>query len=617
MEKKNKKDNKDAPTKKRGITTLDGLLFKEMVAGGANELSSNVEEINRLNVFPVPDGDTGDNMLSTVNSGVRAIEGLDTDNLAEVMRVLSHGMLLGARGNSGVILSQFFKGVADGFENSKNADPKTLGSALELGVKEAYATVTTPTEGTILTVAREAVEYAVSKINPKTTIKSFFGDFVKELHASVERTPESLPALKEAGVVDSGGAGLFYLMDGFNRVLKGEKQASKYHNEGDCAVAGKEKKDSAEAFSKTNKAPPDNSKDDTKDIVKTSDSAFDENTDMNFAYCTELLVQLTRAKCDTDSFDIDDLRAFLCSVGDSAIALKHGSVVKIHVHTFSPDKVLSHMLNFGEFINTKIENMSLQHTEIAATSKKNDGFSEELFTNNSFYSDKESIADKNTACKRYGIVAACNGEGMKKLFRELGADEIIPVDSGINPSADDFLKSAERIGASEVFILPNNSNFILSAEQAAKMESDFKIHVIPSKDIALGYAALSVINLENESSEEILRSAARALNNTSSGSVFTAAKDAKCSGLKIKCGEKVGAIGKDIVAKGKSAYDCAIKICKRLMQNKFVLTVFSGKEAKRADTLLIEKKIKKLYPESEIYVIDSGQSIFEYIFAAE
>ena len=219
---KTAKTNKQEKSDKKGLKFLGGLLLAKMAKGGAAELRSNAEEVNNLNVFPVPDGDTGDNMRMTIESGISAIESLDTDDLAEVVQVLSHGMLLGARGNSGVILSQFFAGVAKGLRAVQQANPETLGAALKMGVDQAYATVMTPTEGTILTVAREAVDYAVSKITPQTTIRSFFANFVKEMHASVNRTPELLPQLKEAGVVDSGGAGLYYIMDGFNRVLNGE-----------------------------------------------------------------------------------------------------------------------------------------------------------------------------------------------------------------------------------------------------------------------------------------------------------------------------------------------------------------------------------------------------------
>lgn len=602
---KNPKDKtKKTAHKKNRVMSIDGTLMKEMLSGGAEELRSNIDEVNRLNVFPVPDGDTGDNMFSTVDSGLKAIEGLDTNNLAEVMHVLSHGMLLGARGNSGVILSQFFKGVADGFKNAESADPRALASALELGVKAAYKTVVTPTEGTILTVAREAVEYAVSKINPRTTIKSFFGDFVKELHAAVERTPESLPALKDAGVVDSGGAGLFYLMDGFNRVLKGEKsEGAKQKSKSETDIEA-----DISAFKK-------------KEIRI---SSFDENTNMIFSYCTELLVGLTRAKCDTDSFDTDALEDFLTSVGDSAAIVKSGNVVKIHVHTLAPDRVMNYMLKYGEFINVKVENMSLQHSEMLVKSEEKGQSGKQLFTKeeNSFnsyrvYTSSTKSDKENQKRKKYGVVAVSNGKGCDELFKKLGANETINVKGGKNPSANDFLESASKTNAENVFIFPNNSNFILSAEQAAKMANGFSLHVIASKSIADGYAGLSVINFDCDSYEEIIKSVTQAQKNACVGAVFTAAKDTKCSGLKIKSGDVLGTIEKDIIAKGKGFIDTSLKICRKLLTGRYILTVFKGEYAKKSDCAAIEKKIKKYCPEAEIYLIDSGQDVFEYIFLAE
>jgi DAK2 domain fusion protein YloV len=310
MAKNNKKSSGRGGIKIKNIKYLGGLLLSKMARGGAKQLRTNAEEVNKLNVFPVPDGDTGDNMRMTIESGIAAIENIDSDDLAEVMKTLSHGMLLGARGNSGVILSQFFAGMAKGLDSSDKADPATFGHALELGVQQAYSSVMTPTEGTILTVAREAVEYAVSRLTPKSTIRTLFADLVKEMHASLDRTPEILTVLKEAGVVDSGGAGLLYIMDGFNRVLNGEEIS-----------------DDGVQYELTKSSAP-------------TAFAFNENSEMTYGYCTELLVQLQRSKTDIENFDIEALRSFLVSIGDSVVAFKTESIVKLHVHTFTPEKVL-------------------------------------------------------------------------------------------------------------------------------------------------------------------------------------------------------------------------------------------------------------------------------------
>ena len=340
VKKSDKATKKSTKSKPMNIKFLGGLLFSKMAKNGAVRLGNKADEVNKLNVFPVPDGDTGDNMRMTIESGIAAIENMDSDNLADVMKALSHGMLLGARGNSGVILSQFFAGTAKGLEKTKKADPETFGNALRMGVKQAYSSVMTPTEGTILTVARESVEYAVGRINEKSTIRSLFADLVKEMHASLERTPELLTVLKEAGVVDSGATGLLYIMDGFNSVLNGEV----YDVASDNAV-------------------PMN-----REAARATYS-FNENSKMEYGYCTELLVQLLNSKTDIANFDVDALKEFLVSVGDSVVAFKTESIVKLHVHTFTPEKVLAYCRQFGEFLTVKIENMSVQHTENSENSE--------------------------------------------------------------------------------------------------------------------------------------------------------------------------------------------------------------------------------------------------------
>ena len=338
----------------RNVKYLSGTLFRKMAKGGEKEIQTNADEVNRLNVFPVPDGDTGDNMRLTIESGIRAIENLDTDDLAQVMKLFSHGMLIGARGNSGVILSQFFSGMARGLEKEEKAAPKTIGRALEMGVEDAYTSVLTPTEGTILTVAREAVEYAVSNINEKSTVRTLFADLVGEMQRSLERTPEVLDILKEAGVVDSGGAGLYYIMDGFNRALCGE-----------------EIKDTAPK--------------------KVGEGVFpnisEQNEDIDLGYCTEFLLQLNRKKKSGASFEIDKFKKALSALGDSLIAFEKEGAVKVHIHTKTPEKAIAYGRKFGEFLTVKIENMSVQHSATA-------------------FSKNEKASKK----KRYGIVAVSSGD---------------------------------------------------------------------------------------------------------------------------------------------------------------------------------------------------------------
>lgn len=588
---KNTKNAKNTAEKKsgtrqerRGLKFLGGMLLAKMAKGGAAELRSNAEEVNNLNVFPVPDGDTGDNMRMTIESGIAAIENLDTDDLAEVMKVFSHGMLLGARGNSGVILSQFFAGIAKGLKTASSANPETLGAALKMGVDQAYATVMTPTEGTILTVARESVDYAVSKITPSTTIRSFFANFVKEMHASLERTPELLPQLKEAGVVDSGGAGLYYIMDGFNRVLNGEQI--------------EDEKTVSASTEKAVKAAP------------AVTSGFGPDSTMTYAYCTEVLVQLMNAKGNVDDFNVDELREFLGNIGDSVVCFKTDSVVKIHVHTLTPDLVLGYMRKFGEFITVKIENMSVQHTEIAG--EVDNAAAPEAAP---APKKEEKVAP---VLKKYGVVAVSNGAGIDSLFHELGADETVQGGQTNNPSAQDFIDAFVKINAEHIFVYPNNSNIMLAAQQAAGMYENATIHVIPSKSIGTGYVALATMNFDAESAEQIVEEANLAIQSVTYGYVSPAIRDTQMNGIEIKNGDTIGIIGKEIVVANEDKFTAALELANQLLGNeRFMLTIFCGANTTAEECALMEDKLRASNPDVEIYTIDAGQDIYPYIFVAE
>ena len=483
-----KKPNKTAKKsgEKRGLRFLGGMLFAKMARGGAAELRSNAEEVNRLNVFPVPDGDTGDNMSMTIDSGVSALEKNESDDISSVMNTLSQGMLIGARGNSGVILSQFFAGMARGLKNSKNANPKILGRALAEGVEQAYSTVVSPTEGTILTVARESVAYANSRLDENSTVSTLFRDLIREMHRSLDHTPELLPSLKEAGVVDSGGAGLLYIMDGFNRVLNGEEVEG-----AESITAGEQGK---------SKAP---------DL-----SAFNADSVMEYGYCTEALVQLLNSKCNPDEFDIEALREFLTALGDSVVAFKTESIVKLHVHTMTPERVLEYCRRYGEFLTVKIENMSLQH-------------------NDSDITKEERTAEAKKEKKRYGIVAVSSGEGFDRIFSEFGCDEIVKGGQTNNPSSGDFIEAYEKINAEYIFVLPNNSNILLAANMSKELYKNAEIIVIPSKSMGAGYAALSTLALDLENPEDIIRAAEEAIALVKCGYVSPAIRDADMSGLHI------------------------------------------------------------------------------------
>ena len=551
-----------------GIKFITGLFFKKMAEGGAAELRENREEVDQLNVFPVPDGDTGHNMSETIDSGVAALENVDTDNIAEVSMALSQGMLFGARGNSGVILSQFFSGISQGLQNVDKADPITFGHALELGVERAYASVNTPTEGTILTVAREAVEYAVSRINSKSTLKSLFNDLVKEMHASLNRTPELLAALKDAGVVDSGAAGLFYIMDGFNRVLGGEEIKS--------------------ALPEERPAP-----------IKVLGTSFNQDSDMPYGYCTEMLVQLTTKKCNPESFDLNALKKFLSSLGDSIVAFVDGSIVKLHVHTFTPDKVIGYMLGFGELITIKIENMSIQHTE-TLTETKQETPTEEL------------------PRKKNAYVAVCIGEGIENIYRELGVDIIIRGGQTQNPSTNDFLDAFKKVNAEHIYVFPNNGNIIMAAEQAAEMYEDADVTVFKSKSLGLCYSVLASIDPEGEK-EDIVATFNEVSERVTTAYISPSIRDTQIEGVNIKDGDTMGIIGKEIVVSIEDRAKAAVALADALLtkEGTFMLTIFYGVDVDEEEMATVEAKIREMHPDVELYITNGMQEVYPYLYVAE
>ncbi len=549
---------------------LDGHLLAKMAQGGAAQLRSNAEEVNKLNVFPVPDGDTGDNMRMTIESGVAALQNVDSDNLAEVITTFSHGMLLGARGNSGVILSQLFAGMAKGLNAHDKADAKTLGEALLMGVKQAYGSVMTPTEGTILTVAREATEYAVARITPESTVRTLFADLMQEMYTSLQRTPEILAVLKQAGVVDSGGAGLFYIMDGFNRVLNGEDIRAE---EGAIAPMAQPHAVDLDAFG------PD-------DV-------------MTYGYCTELLLRLQSSKVDLDTFDESVIPAYLGTIGDSVVSFRTGSIIKIHVHTKTPEKVLEYGRQFGEFLTVKIENMSLQHNESVEQAP----------------TEVVAPAEK----KRYGIVAVCSGEGIEAVFTELGTDVIVSGGQTQNPSTADFLDAFERINAEHIFVFPNNGNILLAARQAADIYEDAKIHVVESKDLGAGYVAIASMDLSEDNVDVILEGAREAMSRATTGTVSPAIRDAELDGVQIHDGDFIGFVGKRMLVSEPELVDATVALCDKMLEggDKFMLSIFTGKSATEQDTAVIEAQLKAKYGDVEVYFIEGTQDVYPYIIIAE
>ena len=485
------------------------------------------------------------------------------DDLCVVSEGLASGMLLSARGNSGVILSQLFAGIAAGLHGIAAADVSEFAEALQSGVRYAYAAVVTPTEGTILTVAREAADYAQGRIHAQTSFSEFGQDYFKALGDSLQRTPELLAVLKEAGVIDSGGAGLYYIVDGMLRTARGEEIAQ-----------------AEMAFSEPQQA--------------VDFSAFTEDSVMEFGYCTEFLLQLQRSKCDVDAFETDALIAWLSERGDSIVAFKTGTVVKVHVHTMHPGAVLEYCQNFGEYLTVKIENMTLQHHESTVQ--------------NAF--EAQSPKEK----KEYAIVTVATGQGLCDTFRQLGADFVIEGGQGHNPSTEDFIGAFDAVCAKTIFVLPNNGNILLAAKQAAALYEGAQVIVVPSRDIGQGYAALAMHSYDCGDSAEIAKEMEDAMQGVLTGEVSRSVRDAKLDGVAIRENDYIGFAGKTMYASDADKVETAMQLLAKLgaAQHEILIAIY-GAEVSAQEKAALHARVQSAMPRTELYEIDGGQAVYEFL----
>ncbi len=548
---------------------LTSGIFIKMICGAALNLKAEAQKINDLNVFPVPDGDTGDNMLSTLMGGVERAHTSEED-LGATARRVADGMLLSARGNSGVILSQFFDGIAEGFSGLETADAKAIGKAFRMGVRRAYRAVMKPAEGTILTVANEATEYACNTKN--SSVEDFLGNFASEARRSLDRTPELLPILKSAGVVDSGGAGLLSIVEGMCRVFDKDFDVMEFD-----ASAEEQKGD------------------------EINFDNFSADDILEFGYCTELLVRLQNSKTDPDSFDEDMIRSALSEIGDSIAVVKSGSILKIHVHTKTPDRVLALCQKYGEFLKVKIENMSLQHNNIESETVR----------------EAESVMAEQ-AKKDFGVVVAACGEGIKKTFLECGADFIVEGGQSMNPSAEDFIKAFDTVNAKTIFVFPNNGNVILAARQAANMYESSDVRVIESRNVGEGYAALSMMDTSSGNADAIEAEMKDSMQGVVTAEIARCIRDAEMQDHRIRTGDYIGYVGKNILSASDRRLDASIQLIDSLdLDSHALFLLFSGIDASDDETDTICRYVGENHPDCEVYPIHGGQEIYSYIMVAE
>lgn len=544
------------------VSIINGRDLKDMLIGGISFLKDNENTINELNVFPVPDGDTGHNMLMTLEGGFKAISKLDSPNIGEVMSAFSKGALMGARGNSGVILSQILKGWQLGLEGVETANVMQFAKAFKNGVKTAYSAVEKPVEGTILTVFRESAEYAFENINENSTFEDFFKLHINKASETLKNTVEMLPQLKEAGVVDSGGAGYLLIIEGMNKALSGEEIAI-----------------SLDDFSTENSTETVNF------------DLFTRDSQMKYGYCTEFILRLQTIKVNPDEFEVETIVNYLKEIGgDSIVAYKNDDTVKVHVHTFEPGKVLLYCQKFGEFLTLKIENMTLQHS---ATTDK-------------------------VERKKLAVVAVANGDGLIELFKEMGADAVIDGGQTTNPSAGDFLQAFNSVNAEEILVLPNNSNVYLAAKQAEEMYKDAKVMVLHTKTLQEGYTALSLINSEM-SIDEQLDDVLDALKYVLSIETTYAIRNATLNGISVNKGEFMAISNGKILATGEDIVTATVNALRNVedIEDKEILTVFIGEdvsdEQKEEFASLVEDEFANL----EYVEYIGNQKIYGFLLSVE
>lgn len=589
--------NTDVSMQKVCPTEIDGGMYAAMIRGGAAVMRAHRQEINDLNVFPIPDGDTGDNMLMTAEGGVRA-SGSRTAagsarSLSASARCIADGMLLGARGNSGVILSQLFDGIAKDLKGVETADAPALAHAFDAGVKQAYAAVLNPAEGTILTVAREASTAAARQA--PDGLSAFFNAFLTEANASLDRTPDLLPVLRDAGVVDSGGAGLVRMAEGMAAVLCGA-------DPDDLSVPD-DLSDTPAAGRPTPAAP------ETVDL-----DAFGPDSVLEFGYCTELLLRLQTAKCDPDSFDVSVITDYLNDIGgNSVVAFRTGSIVKLHVHTMTPDLVLGFCRRFGEFLTVKIENMSLQHSAAAAQSPASAAGS----TDTGLIPGQASASPRGRR-KPFGVVVTACGEGIKSTFTEMGADCVVDGGQSMNPSAEAFLEALRSVNAEHIIVLPNNGNVILTARQAADLYDGADVRVLETHTVGEGYAALSMMDTSSGDPDTVLAGMREAMEGVITACVSECVRESDFRGTVTHPGQHIGFVGKDILSVGDTRTEAACRLCDALdaegaFDEHEVVLLLCGADATDEESRAVHAYVTDKHPLSEVYMIDGGQKIYSFM----
>ncbi|HDX7580471.1 TPA: fatty acid kinase catalytic subunit FakA [Staphylococcus aureus] len=547
------------------ISKINGKLFADMIIQGAQNLSNNADLVDSLNVYPVPDGDTGTNMNLTMTSGREEVENNLSKNIGELGKTFSKGLLMGARGNSGVILSQLFRGFCKNIESESEINSKLLAESFQAGVETAYKAVMKPVEGTILTVAKDAAQAAIEKANNTEDCIELMEYIIVKANESLENTPNLLAVLKEVGVVDSGGKGLLCVYEGFLKAFKGEKVEAK--------------------VAKIDKDEFVHDEHDFHGVINTEDIIY--------GYCTEMMVRFGKNK---KAFDEQEFRQDMSQFGDSLLVINDEEIVKVHVHTEYPGKVFNYGQQYGELIKLKVENMREQHREVIRKEQ---------------HTAKPKMETVETA-----IITISMGEGISEIFKSMGATHIISGGQTMNPSTEDIVKVIEQSKCKRAIILPNNKNILMASEQAASIV-DAEAVVIPTKSIPQGISALFQYDVD-ATLEENKAQMADSVNNVKSGSLTYAVRDTKIDGVEIKKDAFMGLIEDKIVSSQSDQLTTVTELLNEMLaEDSEILTVIIGQDAEQAVTDNMINWIEEQYPDVEVEVHEGGQPIYQYFFSVE
>ena len=553
------------------MSNINASKFQEMVQAAASRLNEQAEYVNSLNVFPVPDGDTGTNMGMTITNGAKDVANKPASTLGEVAQILSKGLLMGARGNSGVILSQLFRGFAQYAKDYAELDGIHLAAALQNGVEVAYKAVMKPVEGTILTVSRGAAEMAKHKTDETDDAVEIMTAALDGAKRALAMTPDMLPVLKEVGVVDSGGQGLVYIYEGFLMALNGE-----FVPETPVAELGAM---------------------DRMVNVEHESVANASTADIEFGYCTEIMVELGQGPTVRESYDHDTFQTYLAGIGNSLLVVDDEEVVKIHVHTEDPGLVMQEGLKYGRLVKVKVDNMRLQNEGVAEKEAK-------------------SNISTSTSKKDWGLIAIAAGDGLADIFREMGVNHVVSGGQTMNPSTEDILNAIEAVNAEKIIILPNNKNIFMAAKSAAEV-AEIPVEVIESATVPQGFTALLSFD-PTRSIEENKEAMTAALADVKSGSVTTAIRDTNVDGIEIHKKDTLGMLNNKIVASTKKMNDAIFTVFDKMIdEDSEIIAIYVGEEGKKSNAEKIAKELEKKYPEIEVEIHNGKQPVYPYLFSVE